>query len=78
MLKEVESINEELSACLKKAYNSDKYSKLSSLSKISDAKIIFDNPVIVPCYLLFALAQELGVTKEIYSIIISYKWKFKK
>jgi hypothetical protein len=81
MLAAIGPFNKELSECLKKALHKNNESDSANFpdfrsNAIEDTQIIFDKPVMIPCYLLFALAKELGVVDEIYEIILSYGWQF--
>ncbi|WP_347359438.1 helix-turn-helix transcriptional regulator [Bdellovibrio sp.] len=69
ILKGIESMNMELSVCLKNAHR-------KSGRNTVELEVILEGPVLVPCYLLFTVARDLGVAKEIYEIISTYEWEF--
>lgn len=62
-------MNMELSVCLKNAHR-------KSGRNTVELEVILEGPVLVPCYLLFTVARDLGVAKEIYEIISTYEWEF--
>jgi len=68
----IEELNQELSTCLKQA--GPLHSRLSTETDLGEAEIqvIFDHPVLAPCYILLAVACELGVTRQIHEILHSY------
>jgi len=81
MLEAIVPLNKEISECLKSALRKSNESNSAHIPSFSNEamdniQIIFDQPVIVPCYLLFAIATELKVSDEVYKIISSYDWTF--
>lgn len=77
-IEDLEPMNKELSECLKAALlmKKDHFSEIFLIPSgitMEETQIIFDKPVLAPCYVLFGLADHLGVTKNIFEIITTYE-----
>lgn len=38
--------------------------------------ILFERPVLAPCYILFGRAQELGIVNQVFKIITDYQLEY--
>lgn len=75
---DLEPMNKELSECLKTALLTKKghFSEtflIPSGVTMEETQIIFDKPALAPCYILFGLADHLGVATKIFEIITAYE-----
>ncbi|HEX7675870.1 MAG TPA: hypothetical protein VF412_16955 [Bdellovibrio sp.] len=77
---DIEPLNIELRECLKMALeqrksDGDEFAAFLE-GAMPDIHILFERPVLVPCYILFGLAQELGIVNQVFKIITDYQLEY--